>query len=165
VRYAREQAKEAKAQHEAEQIALAVSMLASDTGQWPGHQAEGAVAAAAGNEVCGADADTNSCASHLTDGSSGLAGDDAGNPFSGWAGPYMPQIPADPWGREYFFDSDYELDYAGLPCGCGGCTCGSDCQLAAVSGSYGPDGLGVPDENAGTAGSYGCDDIIKVIQY
>jgi len=154
---ARSKAKIASAQHDIDQIAKAIDMLVVDTGQWPGHQAYNEVGSGASNEICGTDNDSPpaSCSSGLSDGTSGIMGDDLS--FSNWSGPYMLKIPSDPWGYEYFFDTDYQVNNQNQPCKCDD-TFG--CTNAVVVGSYGPDGLGVP---TGGANAYGCDDIIKIL--
>ena len=55
---------------------------------------------------------------------------DNDNAFRNWAGPYMSVITVDPWGNNYFFDTDYDMDP----------TAGED--WAAVLGSFGPNGVG-----------------------
>ena len=38
--------------------------------------------------------------------------------FSNWKGPYLTEIPPDPWGNPYIYDNDYSC--AGSPTGCQG---------------------------------------------
>lgn len=152
-RFALNRAKVTKAQAEISEIHKAVKALDLDTRMWPGHQAADAINNAANNEICGADASGDTCLTTLSANTSGLVSGDAG--FQGWTGPYMNKIPKDPWGMDYFFDTDYSINGAGEPCGCGGL-----CADAVVIGSYGPDQEGVPNG----AGAYGCDDIILVIK-
>lgn len=145
VRYARAQAKISKAEQAINQIYTAMSMLANDSNLWPGQQTVGAVAGGgAGNEICG-----DGCAYGLGESEAGIIDTDGNYP--GWQGPYMINMPLDPWDNEYFFDTDYSVDADNNPCGCGG----GGCVDAAVVGSYGPDGTG--------NNSYNCDDIIKII--
>jgi prepilin-type N-terminal cleavage/methylation domain-containing protein len=160
VRIARDKAKVAKALHDIDQIHKAISMLATDSGQWPGHQAAEVscgAGCAANNEICGLDANSVACANGLEDEISGIMVDDTGTPFSNWAGPYMRSIPLDPWNHEYFFDTDYNIQADGSPCN------GSPgCVSVVVVGSYGPDGLGRP--TGASPPAYGEDDIIKIIK-
>jgi hypothetical protein len=67
----------------------------------------------------------------------------------------MNVMPMDPWGNEYFFDTDYEVDNT-TDAPCDGGIVPADCYLAVVVGSYGPDGVG--------NGLYNGDDIIKIIK-
>ncbi|NQT92123.1 MAG: type II secretion system protein GspG, partial [Lentisphaerae bacterium] len=46
--------------------------------------------------------------------------------FPNWQGPYLPDVPLDPWGSKYFFDPDYRV--AGV--------------FRSVVGSFGPNGQG-----------------------
>lgn len=158
--YAREYAKISNAQHDVAELYTAISALANDTGQWPGHQTAHAIptgAEATNNEICGSDANSQSCAHGISEGWSGVVLNDSSTPYNNWTGPYMNKIPLDPWGHEYFFDTDYLIDVNDEPNGCGG---GGSIN-AVVIGSYGPDGQGLP--NTGATGAYGCDDIIKII--
>jgi general secretion pathway protein G len=141
--YARAYAKEKKAMADVSTILSAVNILAQDANAWPGHQAINSVNGGANNEICG-----DGCVFGIDEAASGLVVTD-GN-FNNWDGPYMPKIPLDPWGQEYFFDTDYRITASGQPCdGAGGC-------LNAVAiGSYGPDGAG--------NNQYNGDDIINVI--
>lgn len=154
--YARNQARIGKARHDVAEIYTAISILANDSGEWPGHQTVNAINSAANNEICGEDINSMACAVKLSDPESGLITTDGG--FSNWSGPYMKRLPTDPWGREYFLDTDYIIDIDDNPSGCGG---GGNSD-AVVVGSYGPDEQGVP--SGGAPGSYGCDDIIKIIK-
>jgi len=154
VKNAKERAKMTKSINAISEIRKAIDIMAIDTMRWPGNQQIKQIASASNNELCGIDVNSNNCLNSLVGGVGGLTSN--GGAFSDWSGPYMPDIPLDPWGHEYFFDTDYRIDTNGKPCGCSGVGC-SD---AVVIGSYGPDGLGVP---TGGAGSYGCDDIILVI--
>ncbi len=160
VRAARDKAKEAKVLHDTKIIYDAITQLANDTNLWPGRQTVDAVCSGGGcpsnNEICAPDKNNTSCNAKLSDNSSGLVNTDGNYP--GWSGPYRVEIPKDPWGREYFFDTDYSIKTTNdKPCGCPG---GGGCINAVVIGSYGPDGLAKP---AGGVGSYGCDDIIRII--
>ncbi len=131
---AREKAKIAKANVEVGQIANAFLFLETDTGQWPGHKIPGAIEeGASDNEICDDD-----CVYGLSDNEAGLTGTDGA--YSNWKGPYAEAIVlTDPWGNEYFFDTDYTL------------SSGS----AAVIGSYGPNGEG--------NNLYDSDDILHIL--
>ncbi len=111
----------------------------------------------ANNELCGSDHNSNTCANSLLDNYSGLLANHS-TPYPHWAGPYLKeQLLEDPWGNEYFFDTDYSVDIDDNPCTCSNI----GCHDVAVLGSYGPDGLGVP--SSAMPGAYGCDDIILII--
>jgi len=159
INIARQKAKIAVAQNDIDQISRAIDMLVTDSGEWPGHQKYNTVCASgcATNEFCGPDANSADCARGLDDESAGIMSDDSASPYSNWDGPYLNRALLDPWGKEYFFDTDYQIDVDDNPCGCGG----GGCADAVVIGSYGPDGLGRP---TGGADAYGCDDIIKILK-
>ena len=72
----------------------------------------------------------------------GILGDND-NAFPGWSGPYLDKIPKDPWGNDYFMDTDYDIDP----------TAGE--TWAVVIGSFGPNGQG---QNL-----YDDDDVIRVL--
>lgn len=158
VNAARDKAKEAKVLHDTKIIYDVITQLSNDTNLWPGLQTVDAVCSGscAGNEICGPDKDTppHNCNTKLSDASSGIVATDGNYP--GWAGPYRTDMPTDPWGQEYFFDTDYSINANGKPCGCGG-----SCSSSAVIGSYGPDEVGIL---SGGGGSYDCDDIIRVVK-
>ena len=155
VQYAREKAKTARALQEIDQIYKAVTMLANDSNKWPNGQAVNEVNTGADNEICGVDTNGDDCTTSLSDDSSGIVATNGS--FNDWSGPYMYAMPMDPWGHEYFFDTDYQINNDDLPCQCDD-TFG--CIDAVVVGSYGPDGLGKPTAGAD---AYGCDDIIKIV--
>lgn len=164
VRTARTKSKISKAKHDIDQIYKAISMMSNDTGYWPNHQTVDTVCATcSNNELCGPDLNGNDCATGgLDDEVAGIILDDSGSPYSNWSGPYMPSMPEDPWGREYFFDTDYAVKNTdGTPCD--GLSVPVDCRYAVVIGSYGPDQEGRPSEDS-TAGAFGGDDVIKVIR-
>ncbi|MFH1714345.1 MAG: prepilin-type N-terminal cleavage/methylation domain-containing protein [Candidatus Nealsonbacteria bacterium] len=127
----REKAKIARAKLESRQIYSAIFLLENDTGQWPGHQRFGIVCTQLpggcppNNEIC-----PDACGTHtIGSGFAGLIQNDPLNPFPYWDGPYMDEIPLDPWGNEYFFDTDYIVDI-GTP----------EARNVVAVGSYGPDG-------------------------
>lgn len=135
---AREKAKIAKAQHDIDTIYTAMSQLMIDTGEWPGHQTAEEINTGNGNELW--DLTTGGAGILLTDGL-----------YLNWAGPYMGNIPMDPWGNYYFFDTDYYLTADNKPC-----NGANNCHNSAVVGSFGPDGTG---QNL-----YNVDDIIKILK-
>jgi general secretion pathway protein G len=127
---AREKARITKAKSEVKQIRNAVELLASDSDEWPGHQTVGLVdSGGSGNEVW-----------DLSAGVAGLIATDGS--FANWGGPYLPDMPTDPWGNDYFFDTDYDIDD---PNG----------EWTAVIGSFGPNGVG---QNV-----YDADNIIEIL--
>lgn len=89
-----EKARIARAQADLDAIRKAAEMLLSDTGQWPGHQTPGNTNTAASNEIW-----------NLNAPNAGLVATDG--VFPNWRGPYMQSVPKDPWGMDYFFDTDY----------------------------------------------------------
>lgn len=136
---ARERAKIAKAQAESRQLYNAIFMLEIDTDQWPGHKTPNEVeGGASGNEIC-----PDGCTYGLSDPRAGLTGTDGNYPD--WSGPYIKEMPKDPWGNEYFFDTDYDLDR----------NPSAPNTWAVVIGSYGPNGGGL--------NLYDEDDIIYII--
>ena len=125
--YARQQAKVAKAEHDVDAIVLAVKQLENDTGQWPNHQSIDQINNTGNNEVW-----------DLNQPEAGIVTSD-GN-FPQWNGPYMALVRKDPWGNDYFYDSDYQVN-------------GED---KVVIGSFGPNGVG---QNV-----YDSDNIIKILR-
>jgi prepilin-type N-terminal cleavage/methylation domain-containing protein len=121
----KEKAKIARAQAEIDRIHKAIVLLELDTGLWPGHQKPG-VSTSGSNEVW----DLAAC-------SAGLLCNDGG--YSNWNGPYLTSISKDPWGMDYFLDTDY-------------LTQGKN---RAVLGSFGPNKAG--------KNMYDSDDVIRVI--
>ena len=121
------QARIIKATAEIEMILKALILLETDTNQWPGHQETGRVHIADENELW-----------DLNDPSAGLAATDGGFPH--WNGPYLPSVPRDPWGNNYFFDTDYNVNG----------------QERVALGSFGPNGVG--------PNVYDDDDVLKIIR-
>ena len=79
-----------------------------------------------------------------------------GRGWVGWGGPYLPTIPTDPWGNEYYFDDDYRC----LPetQGCQGYDdSGGDLDSSAIV-SCGPNGA----ISSGSC-SYDTDNIIRLL--
>lgn len=165
VSIARQKAKVAKAEHEINQIFEAITMLATDSGVWPGHQPDNTVcsdlpACPANNEFCGPDDSVvpNDCAGmSLSSEPAGIAQDDSSDPYKNWAGPYMANLPNDPWENEYFFDTDYAVDQTGKPLACNPTETRID---VVVVGSYGPNGI----SDLKVDGNSDCDDVIKIIK-
>jgi general secretion pathway protein G len=117
VNSARTKAQIAQAQQTVRSIRNAIALLEIDTGQWPGHKALDTIESSGSNEIW-----------DLTTSASGLMSTDGS--FPGWGGPYIRNIPLDPWGHPYFFDTDYDVDpSAGV-------------TQAVVIGSFGPNGVG-----------------------
>lgn len=115
---ARESGREARARSDIRHIILAISLLESDTGEWPGHTTPWTVGSGAGgNEIWDLNAQE-----------AGITQNDLTSPYAGWKGPYMSFILPDPWGNPYFFDPDYDIDP------------GAGQTWAAVVGSFGPNG-------------------------
>ena len=139
---ARGNAKLAKAQHEIDQITTAIRFLENDSGQWPDHQPIDVMCrdlpggCPAGNELC-----DDGCTNDFTSGYAGITQDDSSTPYNNWSGPYMSNIPQDPWGNDYFFDTDYDHPDRGW---------------VVVVGSYGPNGIGF--------NLYDSDDIVKILR-
>jgi len=98
----------AQARSELRNIKTAIAVLANDTEQWPGPNPVGDVA---NQEVW-----------NLNSNEGGLV-TNGGGFFSGWNGPYIQTILLDPWGSNYFFDPDYDINGTDFP----------------VVGSFGPD--------------------------
>ena len=119
-------AKVAEAISDLDTIYKAMILLESDTGQWPGHQTVSQINQGGGNEVW-----------DLSVGAAGLVITD-GN-FPGWSGPYLPSVPKDPWGKDYFLDTDYQINGVNN----------------VVLGSFGPNEVG---QNL-----YDDDDVIKIL--
>ncbi len=137
VQQARKNAKISKAKNDLDAIATAIGQLMVDTGEWPGHQTPEEINNVSGNEIW-----------DLNASSSGIVATDG--LYDNWKGPYMPEVRKDPWGSDYFFDTDYEVKADGTPCdGSAGC------RTAAVVGSFGPDREG--------KNLYNADDIIKIL--
>lgn len=136
---ARKKARIAKAQIELKEIYQTMMMLEIDTDQWPGHKEPGQIeSGVTNNEIC-----ADGCPYGLDDPRAGLAADDGD--YLHWRGPYWEKDFKDPWGQDYFFDTDYDLD--GDPA--------APNRWAVVIGSYGPDGRG--------NNLYNSDDVLYVI--
>ncbi len=118
----REKARVAQAKAELKTLQTAIEALANDTENWPGPSPVGVVADA---EVW----DLNSAGAGLI----------ASGSFTNWNGPYVQLVKKDPWGSDYFFDPDYEINGVDYP----------------VVGSFGPNMAG---QNA-----YDTDDIYLVL--
>ena len=117
VQTARTKAEIAVAKSETVQLRNAIETLAGETTEWPGHQPPGVIGGGASNNELW----------DLTTGEAGLTQTDG--LYSNWAGPYIPDVPLDPWGNPYFFDTDYDIGT-------------SSTIWTAVVGSFGPNGDG-----------------------
>jgi type II secretion system protein G len=87
----RNKAKVAQARSQLIAINAAINLLRNDTGQWPAHLTD---------SPCSQDPETS-----LQLAAGGLVATDGS--FPNWQGPYMAQMPLDPWGSNYYFDGDY----------------------------------------------------------
>lgn len=165
-RYAIDKAKTSKAQHAVDTIYNAIVMLGNDTNEWPGHQTLNEVSTSH-VEICGPDATLPTaadCGARTIDsGSAGIIANDTVTPFVSWGGPYMNNMNLDPWGHQYFFDTNYNVNADNEGCGCDGNSI--NCHDVVVVGSYGPDGLGVEKLVTTNNSSQACDDIIKIIAF
>ena len=125
---ARYQAKVKKAKADISEIAKSIDLLALDTGEWPGHQTPYVVCSSgcSSNEI--EDLSTAIAGLKQTDGS-----------YTNWNGPYIQVLTKDPWGHNYFFDTDYTLNG----------------EVKAVVGSYGANGVGL--------NLYDSDDIVYIV--
>ena len=122
-----EKGKIAKARGDIDLIHKAIILLELDTGLWPGSQPPNTIfGGGSANEIW-----------NLAAGAAGLASTNGS--FPNWRGPYLPSIPKDPWGNNYFFDSDYNVKG----------------HNRVVIGSFGPNGVG--------PNAYDSDDVIKII--
>ncbi len=128
---AREKGRIAAARAVIHSLREATDMLANDTGEWPGHQKIDMIVTTGTNEVF-----------DLTTGAAGLMATDG--LYRGWRGPYIVTIPKDPWGHDYFFDTDYDLNRNIAPL-----------HQGAVIGSFGPNGVG--------PNVYDTDDIVEAM--
>ncbi|MBN1676782.1 MAG: type II secretion system protein GspG [Kiritimatiellae bacterium] len=124
---ARHQSRVTRAQRDLTVLSGAIEQLVWDTGYWPGPQTPDEVNASGGNEVW-----------DLSLPAAGIVAATAA--FRHWDGPYMKSVPKDPWGNNYFFDTDYEL---------GG-------QHFVVVGSFGPNGIG--------PNLYDADDVCVIVE-
>lgn len=114
---ARASARLAQARSQVNQIRKAISLLESQTNEWPGHKTiDDVQSGASGNEIW-----------DLNASSAGLVASDGG--YTNWDGPYINRVPLDPWGHPYFFDTDYDIG-------------SGTSRWAAVIGSFGPNGAG-----------------------
>ena len=121
----REKSKIARAESELKGLEVAIMDLALDTNMWPTGNAAGD--SSAGNEIW-----------DLSEAGAGLVANGGG--WDGWIGPYLTEIPIDPWGNNFFMDEDYEID-------------GVD---YTVIGSFGPNKVG--------PNVYDDDDIIIILE-
>ena len=130
-----------QAQGDLQLIAAAVNKLAWDTGMWPG----GAPRTDRGSwNLSPYFTPYTNERSDLSTWDCGLLS--CGPMFSNhnWKGPYLDEIPLDPWGSKYFFDSDYTIN-SGTP----------QQKTVVAVGSYGP--------NKSTLNTYDADNIYVLI--
>jgi len=133
----REKAQIAEAMSDLKRIETAIIALGTDTLEWPNHQTIGVTCSGGcgGNEIWDFNSPTV-----------GLVADDAGTPYTNWSGPYIPSVPKDPWGMDYFMDTDYPADGDGVP---------DDIAI----GSFGPNGCC----QVGTLAVYDEDNIVIIL--
>ena len=116
----KEKAKVAEAMSELKEIQLFIELLASDTEKWPGPNEVGETA--------------NLEIWDLNAANAGLVATNGA--FPGWEGSYIASVPKDPWGKNYFFDPDFNIGGVNY----------------AVIGSFGSNGVG--------SNQYDSDDVI-----
>jgi len=141
---ARENAKSAKVARDLDAIYKAMLIMNVDTDRYPNNQ----------NFLCEPLAeisDTNEFA--ISDSNSGFVTNGRG--WTGWSGPYVPQISLDPWGNEYYFDDDYACRPNTL--GCEGRDDAGVLNTGAIV-SCGPNG----NINTGSC-AYDDDNIVRVL--
>ena len=115
---AREKARISKARGDISSIVKAINILEGDAGEWPGHTTSDDLG------VSGADV------FDLSQPGAGLVESDG--TYQRWSGPYIPAVGVDPWGNNYFFTTNYDIDAS---------------TIGAVVGSFGPDGIqNTPDD-------------------
>jgi prepilin-type N-terminal cleavage/methylation domain-containing protein len=96
-------AKVAQAQGDLDRLKKAVSQLEFDTGFHPGH--DDLIPCITSPLLFGL---SNS------PGGSGLAATDGLYP--NWRGPYIEEVPLDPWGKQYYFQGNYQCDVDARGC-------------------------------------------------
>jgi len=122
IRAVRRNSRIKQAEAQLEILAAAIKQLAWDTGKFPG-----AKPLVDGKEV-----------PNLTVPDAGLLAEDGD--FPNWKGPYIRNIPLDPWGARYFFDADYTMP---------------DGDVRTVVGSHGP--------NRSAMNAYDSDNIVVLL--
>lgn len=95
------QNKQEEAQTDLKEIKKGIEELYEDTGVGPGHVSR---------QPC-----VRYPEMFLDDCSAGLTCTDGG--FSNWNGPYLEEIPKDPWENRYYFDADYVCQKETSGCG------------------------------------------------
>jgi prepilin-type N-terminal cleavage/methylation domain-containing protein len=93
----REKSLIARAESELKTIQMAIMDLAFDTNMWPNNIQAGIVDPGCDSGELG----------DLTHQDAGLVATNGS--FPDWNGPYLDEVPTDPWGRNYWFDPDYEI--------------------------------------------------------
>ncbi len=94
----REKSKVAHAESELKTIQMAIIDLAFDTNMWPNNIDAG---------IPDGDCDSGELGD-LNDPDAGLVATNGAYPD--WNGPYLEEIPTDPWGNNYWWDPDYGID-------------------------------------------------------
>lgn len=133
-----DKAKIGRAKSEISQVLRIIQQIEVDTGCWPKTPDEATCKmpyiienGVADNEIW-----------DLSSPEVGITGDND-NVFPHWSGPYMEIVHKDPWGNNYFFDTDYDIDPT------------ASVHEAVVIGSFGPNGVG--------PNVYDSDDVIYII--
>jgi len=135
---ARDKAKTARALSDLKQFQLAITLLEDDTNETVGHHGAGGCPITTGdNEYF---LDENRAGLIATDGL-----------FTGWKGPYIPSMPADPWGNKYIFDDDFTCVTGAS--GCDGAT--TEGSKLRVIYSGGPNGSGI--------NAYDADNVVAIL--
>jgi prepilin-type N-terminal cleavage/methylation domain-containing protein len=118
-----EKSRIAQAEQDLARLASAIYQLAWDTGDWPSVEPSNwAYDSLSHKHTRRATNDISGNLPEVWDLSSSNAGLVATDGvFKGWKGPYIQSIPKDPWGRDYFFDPDYKINYTGVDCQVVGC--------------------------------------------
>ena len=116
---ARERGQVAAAQSQLQEIRKAALLLHADTGFYPS-------GVNSVTDLCVDPGDPNEIS--VTGTNAGLTANGRG--WSSWNGPYLAAV-TDPWGGQYYFDSDY--DCTGEPVGCEGFAAGGQDESVIVS--------------------------------
>lgn len=124
-----------KAQSDLREIRTAIDRMAIDTGKYPTY------AASKNSETVCVDTSPNN-EMYVDDAEAGIGSTDGNYPS--WNGPYMRNVPLDPWGNRYIFDADYECVRAST-----GCENYTEGQTVLAIHSSGPNGsaINVYDED------------------
>lgn len=133
----REKVYKKKAEADLEMLYAAIKQLAWDTGEFP--QTKETDESCDRTSAC---QDIDEEVEDLTTMYAGLLTNDPTR-FPNWKGPYLDEIPDDPWGQPYWVDPDYDIN---SPFN----------EYRIVVGSYGP--------NGGSRNNYDSDNIYKILR-